>query len=76
MNHYFTFGQSHAHRIQGKTLDCNHVAVVSAPTHREARAYIFGETEGLFGFSYTEDDWDEESMKFFPGGYVHLELGR
>ena len=75
MNHYFTFGQSHVHRIQGKTIDCDCVARVKADTHEEARNFIFMETEGRFCFSYDDSSWsEEEQMPYFPRGYIDLEV--
>jgi hypothetical protein len=73
MKVYFTFGQDHAHRVNNVTLDKDIVAVVEAPTETEARELVwdwFG--GGKFAFSYPEDKWDEDDMKYFPRGYAYL----
>jgi len=73
MKHYFTLGQIHTHSINGKTIDRDTVAVLYAPTHKQAREQFFAWTEGKFHNSYSEDQWDEPTMlPYYPKGYVYL----
>lgn len=67
MKTYVTFGQEHVHRVNGKTLDKDCVAVVNG--NREKVFELFGQK---FCFEYPEDLWDKEKMKYFPRGYVEV----
>lgn len=70
MKHYVTFGQTHVHRIGGKTIDCDCVAVldcVSAEHGRQRAFELFGER---FCFEYSESQWNHHNIKYYPRGYV------
>lgn len=64
---YVTFGQNHVHFVNGEIFDKDCVAIVHGD--RDTVFEIFG---NKFCFEYTEDQWDPESMKFFPRGYINL----
>jgi hypothetical protein len=70
--HYVTFGQSHTHRVNGKTFDCDCVAVIEAETFEEGREKAFEAFGPVFATSYQDPQWDEKDMKYFPRGYIEL----
>lgn len=71
--HYVTFGQVHVHRVQGKTLDCDTVAVYEAESWNEGREKAFDLFGDKFFTDYHGDKWNEEEMlPYFPKGYVYL----
>jgi len=72
-NTYVTFGQDHTHRVNGITFDCDCVAVIQAPSEEEGRARAFELFSGEFGTSYFEDQFDPDSLRFFPRGLINLE---
>ena len=51
MKHYVTFGQVHVHKVQGKTLDRDTVAVYEAESWEEGREKAFD----LFGDKFFTD---------------------
>ena len=72
-NHYVTFGQDHAHRVNGKTLDRDTVAVFAAETAQAGRNRAFELFGGKFCFEYHGEEWNESSLKYFPKGYVYID---
>ncbi len=64
---YITFGQVHTHRVNGKTFDCDCVAVVNLP-EEEARKVFWPK----FHNSYTEETWDPESLEYYPRGLIDV----
>lgn len=72
MKHYVTFGQVHTHRVQGKTLDCDTVAVYEAESSEEGRKKAFDLFGDKFFTNYHADEWDEDDLLYFPRGYVYL----
>jgi hypothetical protein len=67
MKTFVTFGQGHTHRVNGKTFDCDCIAVVDGD-----RAKVFEIFGPKFCFEYPEENWDEGKMKFFPRGYIEV----
>jgi hypothetical protein len=67
MKTYVTFGQGHTHRVNGKTFDCDSVAVVNGD--RDTVFEIFGPK---FCFEYAEEEFDMTSMKYFPRGLIEV----
>ncbi len=63
-----TFGQLHTHRIQGKTFDCDCVAEVEAEDEQAARDLFYPR----FCFSYPENKFDEDDMKFYHRGKIKI----
>jgi len=70
--HYFTFGQSHVHRVNGKTFDCDCIAVIEADNHTRAREIAFKNFGPTWCFSYEQEDWDEKDMRYYPRGYIEV----
>ena len=69
---YITFGQSHVHRIQGETMDADCVAVITSPTHAEARVVAFDLFGVKFCTSYAASDFTAEDMAYYPRGLIHV----
>lgn len=72
MKTYVTFGQNHTHSVNGKTLDKNTVAVITASSPDEGRELAFKFFGPKFSFEYPEAFWCNDSMEHFPGGYVEI----
>ena len=70
--HYVTFGQIHTHRVNGKTLDCDCVAVFEASDREAGRKQAFEWFGDKFFTDYHDTDWSEKQLKYFPRGYVYL----
>jgi len=70
---YVTFGQEHVHRVNGKTLDKDTVAVFTATTREEGRAKAFEFFGPKFCFEYYDKEWNEKNLSYFPKGYVDLD---
>lgn len=70
---YVTFGQTHTHSVNGKTLDKDTVAVLHAENHKEGRDRAFELFGSKFCFEYFDTQWNEEDMKYFPKGYVYID---
>ncbi len=68
-----TFGQSHVHVINGRTLNKDRVAVIPCTNAAEGRAKAFEFFGPKFFTTYFDTAWKEEEMlKYFPGGYVEV----
>ena len=72
MKTFVTFGQDHAHAVAGKTFDKNCVAVIHHTKPEEGRKLAFAYFDKKFCFEYPEDRWNEESMKYYPRGYIEV----
>lgn len=70
--HYVTFGQDHAHRINGVTLDADCVARFDADNASQGRERAFEMFGRKFCFEYPEEHFDLSSMRFFPRGFVDV----
>lgn len=70
--HYVTFGQTHTHSVNGKTLDKDTVAVFDASSYRDGRNKAFEYFGAEFCFDYHGNDWRKDNLKYFPKGYVNL----
>ena len=70
MKTYVTFGQVHAHSVNGKTFDKDCVAVIHAPTHKEGREVAFE----LFGdkFFTTYDNKESVHLEYYPRGLIEV----
>lgn len=72
MKTYVTFGQEHAHRVNGKFFDKDCVAVIETETALEGRNRAV-ELFGLkFFTSYPEYRWTAEKLAYFPRGYLSV----
>jgi len=72
MRTYITFGQSHAHSVNGKTFDKDCVAIINADDAEKGRALAMEWFNRQFCFSYTEEQFDHKSMKWFPRGLIEV----
>lgn len=70
MKTYVTFGQVHAHSVNGETFDKDCVAVIEADSPAEGRALAFEYFGPKFCFSYPEEHFDHGSMHYFPRGFI------
>jgi hypothetical protein len=68
---FVTFGQTHAHHVNGETFDHNCVAVIESEGPVEGRTKAFELFGCEFCFEYPEKYWDEEKLKYFPRGYIN-----
>jgi hypothetical protein len=65
---YFTFGSDHAHRVNGKTFDCDCVVKITSDDPRATMISLFGDK---WAFEY--DDMTDESLdKYYPRGIIDL----
>lgn len=71
-NHYVTFGQIHTHRVNGKTLDCDTVAVFKAEDWKDGRKKAFEYFGDKFFTDYHGTEWDQDDLKYFPKGYIYI----
>lgn len=70
---YVTFGQIHAHSVNGKTVDKDTVARIECTGPQAGRSKAFELFGDKFCFAYYESHWDEaEQLPYFPKGYVDL----
>lgn len=66
---YFTFGQTHTHRVDGVTFDCDSVVLIHGdPGH--ARALMFEKFGPKWAFHYTRTGAELFDMRHFPRGVV------
>lgn len=75
MKTYITFGQIHAHSINGKTVDKDCVAVINAETYKKGRDLAMSWFNGEFHNSYPEDYFNvrkEEIMEYYPRGLIEV----
>ena len=70
---FVTFGQDHTHRINGKTIDADCVAVIEADTAMQGRDKAFELFGPKFCFEYFEDAFDESTLEdYYPRGIIKL----
>ena len=72
MKTYVTFGQDHAHRVNGKTFDCDCVAVIDCDSPQEGRRLAFEYFGPKFCFEYPEEQFDLGSMHYYPRGFIEV----
>jgi len=64
-----TFGQKHAHRVNGTTFDKDSVAVIRAEDYEEARKLAFNFFDNKFHNCMTEEEFDDGNLiQYFPRG--------
>lgn len=73
MNTYITFGQIHVHRVNGKTFDCDTVAVIQAENENAGREKAFEYFGDKWHQSFDEKSWKPETLSYFPKGLLHVE---
>jgi len=67
--YYFSFGQSHVHRIDGVTLDADVLLRVEDDDQVNARHRVFDAIGPKWHTQYTEENVD---FSYFPRGYVEV----
>ena len=72
MEQYVTFGQSHAHIVNGVIFDKDTVAVFDAPTAEAGREIAFKLFGPKFCFHYFGDEFDHTKLHYFPSGLVYV----
>lgn len=72
MKTYITFGQAHIHRVNNKIFDKDCVAVIEAESESAARKIAFEHFGPVWSFSYPEDRWGKDEMKYFPRGLIEV----
>lgn len=72
MKTYVTFGQDHAHSVNGKILDKDCVAVLECIDAEDGIEMAFEYFGRQFCFEYTEDKFDHSSMRYFPRGFINV----
>ena len=72
MKTYVTFGQTHTHSINGRTFDKDCVAVIESNSASEGRKKAFDTFGPKFCFEYSEDEFDFDSMRYFPRGLIEV----
>ncbi len=65
--HWFTFGQSHAHSVNGKTFDKDCVVEITAEYPRNVMFETFG---NKWAFEY--DKLEDVHLECFPRGIIKL----
>lgn len=74
MKTYITFGSTHRHKVQGKVLDQNTVAVFEHKLAGQGRSWAFQLFGPKFAFEYDEEHWNHDNMdRYFLGGYVEID---
>lgn len=69
---YVTFGQVHAHSVNGKTFDKDCVAIIYAKDQEEGRDLVFRYFGPKFFTTYYETAWNPSDLRFFPRGYIEV----
>lgn len=64
---YFTFGQSHVHRVNGKTFDCDCVVKITAEDPRQTMFDTFGPK-----WAMQYDEMTPERESWYPRGIIDL----
>ncbi len=72
MKYCITFGQAHIHKINGRMLDKDCVAVITAMSGESGLKLA----ERYFGKQYSrvylEDEFGDNHMQYYPGGKVEV----
>ena len=74
---YVSFGQIHSCVTTKKsggyvTLDRNCIAVLKCETYEKGREIIVKITNNMFHNCWSEKEWKEEWLKYFPRGLIEI----
>ena len=69
---YLTFGQIHVHRVNGKTFDCDCVAVIDCDSHEHGREIAFNLFSDKWFTTYLKENFDMDDMKYYPRGLINV----
>ena len=70
---YVTFGQAHQHEINGVEFNKDTVAVIECNSGIDGREKAFEYFDGKFCFEYHEEEFDLDSLRYFPLGLVEVQ---
>lgn len=70
MKTFVTFGQDHAHVVNGNTFDKDCVAVIESGSAAEGRTLAFEYFGPKFCFEYPEAEFDHDILRHFPRGLI------
>lgn len=73
--HYITFGQSHTHRVNGKTFDRDSIAVINIPDGDSGRDYAWDFFGAKWCFEYDQAAFDKylkKDLVLFPRGLIEV----
>ena len=73
MKVYITFGQVHIHSINGKTFDRDSIAVINCKDYIEGRKKAFELFKRLFHNCYSEDEFNDDILSYFPRGLIEVD---
>lgn len=65
---FITFGQVHAHHVNGITFDKDLVAAIECSDEMEGRTLAFATFGDQWHQCIREDQWPERNWKYFPRG--------
>ena len=68
MKNYFSFGQNHIHKIDGKIFDKDCIVLINVKTAARAREIMFETFGDKWSMHYTK----LPDMSFFPRGVIEL----
>lgn len=71
---FVTFGQVHAHSINGKTVDKDCVAVFGTMSEEDVRQLLHDCYRNEYATTYTQETWEEGMLAYFPRGYVFVDF--
>jgi len=74
MKIYITFGQVHAHSVNGKTFDKDSVAAISCNSYADGRKKAFEYFDNKFHNAYVEEDINEKLLSYFPRGIIEVDV--
>lgn len=72
MKFYISFGQAHAHSINGQTFDKDSLMAVEASDEIDARIYVNAVTGGRWSSLYYPDQLPEVAH-YFPRGVINAD---
>jgi len=72
MKIYITLGQDHIHKVGGMVYDKDCVVVIEAEDEESGRQIAFDNFGKKWFTSYTENNWDETKLRYYPRGYKEL----
>ena len=72
MNLYVTFGQIHHHEIHGLIFDKDCVALIKCASYQHGREIAFDAFGPKFCFTYTDENFTPEILRYFPRGIIEL----
>ena len=69
MELFISFGQEHAHRVNGHTFDKDSIARINCESYKDGREKAFEFFGDKFAFDYSYEEI-EKNLHFFPRGIL------